>query len=205
MRAYRGRRVIAPFNLNFCARRRWMVSFIPRPLYPQEKHFGAHWIWGCVGSRAILDVSDNRNIFASAGIRTPDCLAHGVVATPTTLFSNKLLGERINTGHFSCRTFQKLIQNWYRTDLLQLQAAVTISDLASCLYECQYHCLAAKFAGVTSSFLTIGSPFYLSCLAVVYLKSISQLHKLQCYIIEGECNKWGMTLSDSIFVTTGYP
>jgi len=72
------------------------------------------------------------------------------------------------------------------------------------LYEFQHYCLAAKFAGVICCFLTICSPFYLSCLAVVSLQMVSQLHKLQFSIIEGVSNKSGMTHFITNFITTEY-
>jgi hypothetical protein len=34
---------------------RWVVSFTPRPLYPQERTLGTHWIGGRVGPAAVLD------------------------------------------------------------------------------------------------------------------------------------------------------
>jgi hypothetical protein len=39
-----------------------VVSFTPRPLYPQEKTLGIHWIGGSVGPRAVLDAVVKRNI-----------------------------------------------------------------------------------------------------------------------------------------------
>jgi hypothetical protein len=34
---------------------RWVVSFMPRPLYPGERVLFTHWIWGWVGFRTVLD------------------------------------------------------------------------------------------------------------------------------------------------------
>jgi hypothetical protein len=39
-----------------------VVSFTPRPLYPQGKSPGTHWIGGWVGSRAVLDAVMKRKI-----------------------------------------------------------------------------------------------------------------------------------------------
>jgi hypothetical protein len=38
MKAYEGSGVIAPRILDLGSRRRWVVSFTPRPLYPQGKN-----------------------------------------------------------------------------------------------------------------------------------------------------------------------
>jgi hypothetical protein len=55
---------IAPRILNLGTRRRWVVRFTPRPLYPRRKNPGAHWIGGWVGGQinsprhiAIVSVS----------------------------------------------------------------------------------------------------------------------------------------------------
>jgi hypothetical protein len=39
-----------------------MVSFTPRPLYPQGKNRGTHWIRGWVGLRAVLEAVVKRKI-----------------------------------------------------------------------------------------------------------------------------------------------
>jgi hypothetical protein len=39
-----------------------MVSFTPRPLYPQGKSPSYHWIGGWVGLRAVLDAVVKRKI-----------------------------------------------------------------------------------------------------------------------------------------------
>jgi hypothetical protein len=54
---------IALFDL--VNRRRFVVNFTPRPLYPQEKSPGTHWIGGLVGSRAGLDAVSKREIPSS--------------------------------------------------------------------------------------------------------------------------------------------
>jgi hypothetical protein len=48
-----------------------LVSFTTRPLYPRGENPGTHWIGGCVGLRAVLDVVEKRKILASESIRTP--------------------------------------------------------------------------------------------------------------------------------------
>jgi hypothetical protein len=40
-----------------------VVSFTPRPLYPQEIASDIHWIGGCVGLRTGLDDVKRRKIF----------------------------------------------------------------------------------------------------------------------------------------------
>jgi len=39
-----------------------MVSFMPRPLYPQGEAPDTHWIGGWVGPRAVLDAAVKRYI-----------------------------------------------------------------------------------------------------------------------------------------------
>jgi hypothetical protein len=56
-RAQRGSRGIALLMLDLGARRGWVVSATPRPLYPQERP-GTHCTGGWVGLRAGLDVCE---------------------------------------------------------------------------------------------------------------------------------------------------
>jgi hypothetical protein len=51
----RGDNSIALYSLYLGARRRWVVSTTPRPLYPQKRP-GTHCTGGWVGPRAGLDV-----------------------------------------------------------------------------------------------------------------------------------------------------
>jgi hypothetical protein len=48
---------IASHILELGTRWRWVVSFIPRPLYPRERAPGNHWIGGWVGPRAVLNTA----------------------------------------------------------------------------------------------------------------------------------------------------
>jgi hypothetical protein len=57
LRAQRGSRGIDLLMLDLGARRGWVVSNTPRPLWPQEKP-GTHCIGGWVGPRAGLDVCE---------------------------------------------------------------------------------------------------------------------------------------------------
>jgi hypothetical protein len=54
-RAQNGSRGIALLILDLGARRGWLVSTMPRPLYPRERP-GTHCTGGWVGPRAGLDV-----------------------------------------------------------------------------------------------------------------------------------------------------
>jgi hypothetical protein len=56
-RAQRGNRGIAILILDLGARRGWVVSTMPRPLYPRERP-GTHSTGGWVGRRASLDVCE---------------------------------------------------------------------------------------------------------------------------------------------------
>jgi hypothetical protein len=67
-RAQRGSRGIALLILDLGARRVWVVSTTPRPLYPQEIP-GTHCTGGWVGPRAGLDVCEKS---CPTGIRSPD-------------------------------------------------------------------------------------------------------------------------------------
>jgi hypothetical protein len=62
MKTYWGSEGITPQILNLGTIWRWMVSFIPRPLYSGERSPGTHWIRGCVGPRAGLDAEEKRKI-----------------------------------------------------------------------------------------------------------------------------------------------
>jgi hypothetical protein len=63
------RRGIALLFLDLCARRGWVVSAMPRPLYPQERP-GIHCTGGWVGVRAGLDVCEKSP--SPTRIRSPD-------------------------------------------------------------------------------------------------------------------------------------
>jgi hypothetical protein len=53
---------IAPRILDLGTRKRRVVSFTPRPLYPRKKAPGTHWIGGWVGPGAVLDAVVKRKI-----------------------------------------------------------------------------------------------------------------------------------------------
>jgi hypothetical protein len=62
MKAYWGSGGIVPRILDLGSRWRWVISFTPRPLYPQGKSPGTHWIGGWVAPRAVLGAVVKRKI-----------------------------------------------------------------------------------------------------------------------------------------------
>jgi hypothetical protein len=62
MKAYWGSGGIAARILDLGTRWRWVVSFTPRPLYPQRKNPSTHWIGGWEGPRGGLDAVVKRKI-----------------------------------------------------------------------------------------------------------------------------------------------
>jgi hypothetical protein len=69
MKAYWGNGSIAPHIFDLCTICRWVVSFTPWSLYPQERVPGIHWIRGWVGLRAVLDTVVRRKIPSLPGIK----------------------------------------------------------------------------------------------------------------------------------------
>jgi hypothetical protein len=67
MKAYLRNGSIAPRILDLGTRWRWVVSFTPRPLYPQGKRRNSvtHWLGGCVGPRSILDTVEKKIILTT--------------------------------------------------------------------------------------------------------------------------------------------
>jgi hypothetical protein len=47
-----------------------MNAFTPRPLYPEKRNPGIHWIGGCVGPKSGVDAVVKRKIQALAGNRS---------------------------------------------------------------------------------------------------------------------------------------
>jgi hypothetical protein len=54
--------------LDLGTRRKWMVKFTLRPLYPQRKRLGINWIRGWVGPRTGLDAMEHKRSLALSGI-----------------------------------------------------------------------------------------------------------------------------------------
>jgi hypothetical protein len=46
---------VDPCFLGLSTSWKWVISFMPRPLYPGERALGTHWMGGWVGPRAGLD------------------------------------------------------------------------------------------------------------------------------------------------------
>ena len=69
MKAYGASGVTAPPILNHGTRGTSVVNVTSRPLYPQEKNPGSHYIKGWVAPKNRLDVSEKINIFFPTGIR----------------------------------------------------------------------------------------------------------------------------------------
>jgi hypothetical protein len=64
---------VAPHILKLGTRRRWVIGFTARPLYPWDRAPTIHWIRGCVDTRASLDeVAKRGNSFTvQSWNRTP--------------------------------------------------------------------------------------------------------------------------------------
>jgi hypothetical protein len=80
----RERKRTAPFILNISAGRRWVVKLSPRPLYLRETT-PVHIEQTLDGPpSASLEVSEERKIFCTCWIWTPDYLPHSPFSVPTT-------------------------------------------------------------------------------------------------------------------------
>jgi hypothetical protein len=64
---------IAPLIYNLGTRWRWVVRLTCPDRFTQRNNPGTHWIWGWVGHRAGLDVSDKINISRPCPVSNP-CL-----------------------------------------------------------------------------------------------------------------------------------
>jgi hypothetical protein len=81
-----GSRGIAPLILNLTTRRKWVVSFMPWPLFPPGRKPSIHWIGKWVNPRANLDILERKKksiMFAS--ILVPNLSPHSLVTIWTTL------------------------------------------------------------------------------------------------------------------------
>jgi hypothetical protein len=63
-----GSAFVDPHILDFGISSRWVVSFMPRPLYPRENRSLYHWIRGGVGPRTGLDDVKNREFLPLPGL-----------------------------------------------------------------------------------------------------------------------------------------
>jgi hypothetical protein len=90
-----------------------------RPTFSQGKSRGpsTHWIWGCVGPTAALDVLGKRNPLATSGIWT---WVHPASSIATTLPELSLLQQSLTCYNrqevttLLCNV-RVLIRRWYRT------------------------------------------------------------------------------------------
>jgi hypothetical protein len=81
----RGSRSTAPFILNVGTRRRWMVNFTSRPLYPRRITPVPISQEATLAPEPVLTVLERKKSLASTAIRTPDRPAISPVSIPTTL------------------------------------------------------------------------------------------------------------------------
>jgi len=84
----REKKGIAPLILNLGTKRRLVVSFTLRPLYPRTKNPWAHWIGGWVGTRTCVVVLGKRKSLVSTRIRNPDGPARRLVGISTAPFGH---------------------------------------------------------------------------------------------------------------------
>lgn len=97
MKAYRGRKVIAPFILNHCTGWWSFVKFTPRSPYPRDKNPSSHLIGSCAGIRVGLVILDSRK--TSCPCRDPKHVPSNpfeqIGFGMRRLFPASLLGSRI--------------------------------------------------------------------------------------------------------------
>jgi hypothetical protein len=84
MKAYRSRG-IAPLILNLRTRWRWVVNFMPRPLYPRE-NAGTQWLRSWVGPIAGLDLFEEEKIYCLCHDLNPELFSLRRVPMSTALF-----------------------------------------------------------------------------------------------------------------------
>jgi hypothetical protein len=104
MKTYCGSGDIAPRILDLGTRRRRVVSFTPRPLYPQGKSPWYHWIGGWVGPRAFLDTVVKRKIPSprwESNPRTPIVQPAAQCYTDWALTALNVTGYGLRAGKFS--------------------------------------------------------------------------------------------------------
>jgi hypothetical protein len=99
MKTYWGSGGIAPRITDLGTRWRWVVNFTPRPLYPQGKAPGTHWIGGWVGLRAVLDTVLKRKIPSprrGSKLRTPIVQSVAKRYTDRAITAPAMIWNRIN-------------------------------------------------------------------------------------------------------------
>jgi hypothetical protein len=75
MKAHRESRCTVPLILHLCIRWRWVVNFIPWPLYPQKKYTSTRWIESLVSHTQCGHFWKRPTSVFPARIHTPDCPA----------------------------------------------------------------------------------------------------------------------------------
>jgi hypothetical protein len=75
---------------------RWVVSFMPWPLYPREKIRGTHWIAVLVDLRACMDDVEKRKFLTLPGL---ELRLFGRSARSQSLYYLRYPGTYILTGH----------------------------------------------------------------------------------------------------------
>jgi hypothetical protein len=141
MKMYWGSGGIVPRLLDLGTGWKWVVSFTPRPLYPQGKSPGTHWIGGWVGPRAILDTVVKRKILSphrKSNSRTSiiqpvaNCYTDWVI---TAVLRNKCLyiyddnGERNFYIWSTNLTSFRALGDWYMTAGSQATGFRTLSNV----------------------------------------------------------------------------
>jgi hypothetical protein len=131
--------------LNLVTRWRWVIGFMPLPLYSWERDPGAHWIGGWVGHRVGLDTEEKAKIscpfqVSSFGpplyqlsscfemplfwsMAVPQCLKScateicsiTAILTNTVTLITKYYNIRWRMVHFSRMTFPA--ENWFSSQL----------------------------------------------------------------------------------------
>jgi hypothetical protein len=105
MKAYGWGRGIAPLTLNFSTGQRWVVSFMPWPLYFQGKNPATHWIAVWVGPRASLGSSAEVKPFYPCQDSKPILSSSQLVAvtwtTPSQLQPTMQMTSSGATNYFS--------------------------------------------------------------------------------------------------------
>jgi hypothetical protein len=76
-------RFIAQLILNFCTRRRLVVSFTSQLRHPDEGNMSKHYLGGWASHRASLDDFKHRKSLTPAWNQTPDHPAYSLVTTLT--------------------------------------------------------------------------------------------------------------------------
>jgi hypothetical protein len=86
---------------------RWVVIFTPRPLYPQGRAPGTHWIGGWVSPRAVLDAVVKRKIPSPRRESNPRTAIVQPIAQLSRLFHCEVKNI-LNSGYASSHSLQNI-------------------------------------------------------------------------------------------------